>query len=107
MRFKTGECKEDIARPYQDQASAAGRFGLVLVGNDQVRQRWPPILAGISEPRLRTARSGRVIEPDEESVDQGGGGRSRAVVTTRGHDPDRSRRSLFDGVDATRLGTRP
>jgi hypothetical protein len=37
VRFKGGESKEDIARPYQDAASAAGRFGLVLVGKAQER----------------------------------------------------------------------
>src|SRR5437660_8837887 len=37
VRFKTGECKEDIARPYQDAATAAGRSGLVLVGKAQER----------------------------------------------------------------------
>jgi len=37
VRFKAGECKEDIARPYQDAAMAAGRAGLVLVGKAQER----------------------------------------------------------------------
>lgn len=37
VRFKTGECKEDVARPYQDAAVAAGAFGLVLVGKAQER----------------------------------------------------------------------
>jgi hypothetical protein len=37
VRFKTGESKEDIARPYQDEAAGAGRFGLVLVGKAQER----------------------------------------------------------------------
>jgi hypothetical protein len=37
VRFKKGESKEDIARPYQDQAAAAGTFGLVLVGKAQER----------------------------------------------------------------------
>lgn len=37
MRFKGGESKEDIARPYQDAALAAGRSGLVLVGKAQER----------------------------------------------------------------------
>ena len=37
VRFKAGQCKEDIARPYQDGASAAGRFGLVLVAKAQER----------------------------------------------------------------------
>lgn len=35
VRFKKKESKEDIARPYQDQAAASGRFGLVLVGKAQ------------------------------------------------------------------------
>ena len=37
VRFKRGECKEDIARPHQDEAAAAGRSGLVLVGKAQER----------------------------------------------------------------------
>lgn len=37
VRFKTGQCKEDVARPYQDAAVAAGDFGLVLVGKAQER----------------------------------------------------------------------
>jgi hypothetical protein len=37
VRFKAGQFKEDIARPYQDEASAAGRPGLVLVGKAQER----------------------------------------------------------------------
>ncbi len=37
VRFKRGESKEDIARPYQDAATAAGNFGLVLVGKAQER----------------------------------------------------------------------
>jgi hypothetical protein len=37
VRFKRGESKEDIARPYQDAAAAAGTFGLVLVGKAQER----------------------------------------------------------------------
>jgi hypothetical protein len=37
VRFKKGESKEDIARPYQDQAAAAGAFGLVLVAKAQER----------------------------------------------------------------------
>ena len=35
--FKAGESKEDLARPLQDQAVAAGRAGLVLVGKAQER----------------------------------------------------------------------
>jgi hypothetical protein len=37
VRFKRGECKEDIARPFQDAAAAEGRSGLVLVGKAQER----------------------------------------------------------------------
>ena len=37
VRFKKGECKEDIARPLQDAAAAEGRSGLVLVGKAQER----------------------------------------------------------------------
>ncbi len=37
VRFKRDQCKEDIARPYQDAAAAAGRSGLVLVGKAQER----------------------------------------------------------------------
>jgi hypothetical protein len=37
VRFKRDECKEDIARPYQLAAAAAGRPGLVLVGKAQER----------------------------------------------------------------------
>src|SRR5271169_5614984 len=37
VRFKSGESKEDIARPFQDKAAAAGRPGLVLVGKAQER----------------------------------------------------------------------
>jgi hypothetical protein len=37
VRFKGGDCKEDIARPYQDQAITAGHYGLVLVGKAQER----------------------------------------------------------------------
>jgi hypothetical protein len=37
VRFGRGESKEDIARPYQDAALAAGRGGLVLVGKAQER----------------------------------------------------------------------
>ena len=37
VRFKRGESKEDIARPYQDEAFAAGHAGLVLVGKAQER----------------------------------------------------------------------
>ncbi|HSH60583.1 MAG TPA: hypothetical protein VK988_13285, partial [Acidimicrobiales bacterium] len=37
VRFKRDECKEDIARPHQQEAAAAGRHGLVLVGKAQER----------------------------------------------------------------------
>jgi hypothetical protein len=37
VRFKRDEVKEDVARPYQDEAVAAGHFGLVLVGKAQER----------------------------------------------------------------------
>ena len=37
IRFKVGQSKEEIARPYQDEALAAGRCGLVLVGKAQER----------------------------------------------------------------------
>lgn len=37
VRFKAGESKEDLARPYQDEASTSGRPGLVLVGKSQER----------------------------------------------------------------------
>jgi len=37
VRFRRDECKEDIARPYQQEAAAAGRPGLVLVGKAQER----------------------------------------------------------------------
>src|SRR5262245_27618285 len=37
VRFKRDECKEDIARPFQDVAAAGGQYGLVLVGKAQER----------------------------------------------------------------------
>ncbi len=37
VRFRRGECKEDVARPLQDTAAAEGRWGLVLVGKAQER----------------------------------------------------------------------
>jgi hypothetical protein len=37
VRFKAGESKEDLARPLQDEAIAAGRPGLVLAGKAQER----------------------------------------------------------------------
>lgn len=37
LRFSKGECKEDVARPYQDAAAAVGHSGVVLVGKAQER----------------------------------------------------------------------
>jgi hypothetical protein len=37
VRFNKGDSKEALARPYQDQAAASRRFGLVLVGKAQER----------------------------------------------------------------------
>ncbi len=37
VRFRRGEPKEVIARPYQSAAAAEGRFGVVLVGKAQER----------------------------------------------------------------------
>jgi len=37
VRFAKCECKEDVARPYQDAAAAVGHSGLVLVGKAQER----------------------------------------------------------------------
>jgi hypothetical protein len=37
VRFGRGDCKEDVARPFQDAALAAGRPGLVLIGKAQER----------------------------------------------------------------------
>jgi hypothetical protein len=37
VRFKAGESKEDIARPFQDDAAATDRPGLVLIGKAQER----------------------------------------------------------------------
>ena len=37
VRFKAGESKEDLARPFQDAAATAGRPGLVLMGKAQER----------------------------------------------------------------------
>ena len=68
VRFKAGESKEDIARPYQDEAAAAGRPGLVLVGKAQERtSSWRgyvddthagiapaiPTSPGVASPRAR------------------------------------------------------
>ncbi|MGH9117925.1 MAG: hypothetical protein ACRD0A_08620, partial [Acidimicrobiales bacterium] len=36
-RFRRGDSKEQIARPYQLAAAADGRFGVVLVGKAQER----------------------------------------------------------------------
>ena len=58
VRFKTGECKEDIARPYQDGATAAGRSGLVLVGKAQERTSvWRSTATAIAcSPSTRRAK---------------------------------------------------
>ena len=37
VRFRGGDCKEDVARPFQNGATAAGRSGLVLIGKAQER----------------------------------------------------------------------
>jgi hypothetical protein len=37
VRFRRGDRKEDVARPYQEEAAADGRSGLVLVGTAQER----------------------------------------------------------------------
>lgn len=37
VRFRGGDCKEDVARPFQNDATAAGRCGLVLIGKAQER----------------------------------------------------------------------
>jgi hypothetical protein len=37
VRFRKGDVKEDIARPFQEAAAAAGRPGVVLVGKAQER----------------------------------------------------------------------
>jgi hypothetical protein len=37
VRFKKGDIKEDIARPYQEAAAAQQRYGVVLVGKAQER----------------------------------------------------------------------
>lgn len=39
VRFANGDCKEDLARPYQDAAAAAGRPGVVLVGKAQEKMK--------------------------------------------------------------------
>ncbi len=50
VRFRRGECKEDVARPLQDAAAAEGRSGLVLVGKAQERSSsW----RGFVEPSSR------------------------------------------------------
>jgi hypothetical protein len=51
VRFRRGQCKEDIARPFQDAAAAEGRWGLVLVGKAQERtSSW----RGFVDPSYRT-----------------------------------------------------
>ena len=56
VRFKAGESKEDIARPHQDEAAAAGRPGLVLVGKAQERTS---VVAGLRRRDL----SGAPLQP--------------------------------------------
>lgn len=47
VRFRKGQSKEDMARPYQDAAAAEGRPGVVLVGKAQERmEAW----AGYKDP---------------------------------------------------------
>ncbi len=52
VRFKAGESKEDLARPFQDEAAAAGRPGLVLVGKAQERTS---VVAGLRRRHPRRA----------------------------------------------------
>lgn len=35
VRFKKGDCKEDLARPHLERAEAAGRTGVVMIGTAQ------------------------------------------------------------------------
>jgi len=48
VRFNKGDVKEDIARPYQEAAAAAGRAGVVLVGKAQERTQ---VWAGYKDAR--------------------------------------------------------
>jgi hypothetical protein len=55
LRFKKDDCKEDVARPYQDAAMASGHFGLVLVGKAQERaSSW----RGVVDPSHASHRPG-------------------------------------------------
>jgi hypothetical protein len=48
VRFRKGDVKEDVARPYQEAAAAANQPGVVLVGKAQERmEAW----AGYKDPR--------------------------------------------------------
>lgn len=48
VRFRKGEVKEDLARPYQEAAAVANRAGVVLVGRAQERmEAW----VGYKDPR--------------------------------------------------------
>jgi hypothetical protein len=44
LRFKPGDCKEDIARPFQDEAAAAGRRGLVRFATEVITANIAPQL---------------------------------------------------------------
>jgi hypothetical protein len=48
VRFNKGEVKEDVARPHQEAAAAAGRAGVVLVGKAQERTQ---VWAGYKDTR--------------------------------------------------------
>jgi hypothetical protein len=70
VRFKAGEVKELIARPYQLAAAASGREGFVLLGKAQERQMaWAGYkdqkskLATASHPHFSFSRQSRV--PDQ------------------------------------------
>jgi hypothetical protein len=68
VRFKTGESKENLARPFQDEAAATGRPGLVLIGKAQERTSvWR---VGMSTPIGPTViiRTGPPPLPDPPSV---------------------------------------
>jgi hypothetical protein len=55
LRFKKDDCKEDVARPYQDAAMASAHFGLVLVGKAQERaSSW----RGVVDPSHTSHRPG-------------------------------------------------
>jgi hypothetical protein len=70
LRFKGGDVKEVIARPYQLAAAARGREGVVLVGKAQERQMaWAGYkddkskLATVGHPHFSFSRQSRV--PDQ------------------------------------------